>query len=46
MSSPGAGGRTGMTSLLVTATLPVPGAELVYDVRGPLPPRPTGGRPC
>jgi pimeloyl-ACP methyl ester carboxylesterase len=37
MSSPAAGGRTGMTSLLVTATLPVPGAVLAYDVRGSLP---------
>ena len=37
MSSPGPGGRTGMTSVLVTATLPVPGAVLAYDVRGPLP---------
>jgi pimeloyl-ACP methyl ester carboxylesterase len=37
MSSPDAGGRTGMTSMLVTATLPVPGAVLAYDVRGPLP---------
>lgn len=37
MSSPGAVGRTGMTTVLVTATLPVPGAVLAYDVRGPLP---------
>jgi pimeloyl-ACP methyl ester carboxylesterase len=37
MSSPGAGGRTGMTSVLLTATLPVHGADLAYDVRGPLP---------
>lgn len=36
-SAPG-GGRSGMTSLLTSATLPVPGAVLAYDVRGPLPP--------
>lgn len=37
MTSPGAGGRPGMTSTTETATLPVPGADLAYDVRGPLP---------
>jgi pimeloyl-ACP methyl ester carboxylesterase len=37
MTSPGADGRSGMTSVTETATLPVPGADLAYDVRGPLP---------
>lgn len=37
MSSAAGGGRTGMTTVLTTRTLPVPGAVLAYDVRGPLP---------
>lgn len=43
MSSGARDGRTGMTSVLSSLTLPVPGAVLAYDVRGPLPA--TDGRP-
>ena len=37
MSSAAGAGRTGMTTALPSRTLPVPGAVLAYDVRGPLP---------